>query len=172
MLKFNKNKIKFYLDVVLIAVYVVLMEPQFTGESWHEWVGLAIGGAVLIHLALNWKWIVTVTRRFFGHVARQARINYLLNLLLMVSFTLTVVSGIMISKNLNTAQALGLSATASRNWHAIHVWIPDVTLLIVGVHLALHWNWIVYTSKRRLFKMSRRAQPRNAQSGLSKETAS
>ncbi|HEX3051590.1 MAG TPA: DUF4405 domain-containing protein [Aggregatilineaceae bacterium] len=167
MLKFNKNKIKFYLDVVLITAYVVLMEPQFTGESWHEWVGLAIGGAVLIHLALNWKWIATVTRRFFGHVARQARINYLLNLLLLVSFTLTVVSGILISKNLSTAQALNMSMDASRNWREIHVWIPDVTLLIVGIHLALHWKWIVYTSKRRLFKMSRRTQP-----GLSKETAS
>jgi hypothetical protein len=44
-LKSNGMKIKLLLDITLTIAYVVLMKPVFTGESWHEWLGLAIGGA-------------------------------------------------------------------------------------------------------------------------------
>jgi hypothetical protein len=152
-IKFNKTLTKLYLDIALMIAYAVSMKPMFTGESWHEWLGLVLGGAAVIHLLLNWKWVVAVTRRFFTKAGRQARINYVLDLLLFVSFTLTVMSGVIISKNLNTVQAVGLSAQAMRNWREIHVWIPNVTLLIVGIHLAFHWKWIVHTSKRYLFNV-------------------
>jgi hypothetical protein len=159
-IKFSKTKTKFYLDILLITAYVVSMKPMFTGESWHEWLGIALGGAAIIHILLNWKWVVNVTQRFFGKLPWQARINYVLNLLLLISFTLTVASGIIISRNLNTIQVLGIGGTAAQNWKAIHIWIPNVTLIILGIHLALHWNWITHTSKRYLFNwklQSRRA---------------
>lgn len=147
-IKPNMNKTKFVLDILLTAAFVVSMKPVFTGENWHEWIGIGLGGAAIIHILINLKWVISVTRRFFGKVPRQARINYLLNLLLFVSFFLTVISGLMISKNLNTAQALSLSRDASMNWKQIHAWIPNVTLLIIGVHLALHWKWIAHTGQR------------------------
>ncbi len=32
----------------------------------HDWSGLIMGLLVLIHLALHWKWIVSVTKNIFG----------------------------------------------------------------------------------------------------------
>ncbi len=154
----STTRIKFLLDAGLTTAFVVAMKPAFTGESWHEWLGIGLGVAAIVHLLLNWKWVLNVTRRFFKRLPRQARINSILNLLLFVSFFLTMISGIMISKNLNTAQALGLSRDASTNWKQIHVWIPNVTLLIVGVHLALHWKWITHTA-RRFFALKLRPRP-------------
>jgi cytochrome b561 len=157
--KFSMTKIKFLLDIGLTTAFVVSMKPVFTGQNWHEWIGIGLGGAALLHILLNLKWVINITRRFFGRVPRQARINYVLNLLLFVSFFLTVISGLMISKNLNTIQALGLSRDASMNWKQIHVWIPNVTLLIVGIHLALHWKWIAHTGKR-FFALKPHLRPR------------
>lgn len=32
----------------------------------HDWSGLVMGLLVFIHLALHWKWIVSVTKNIFG----------------------------------------------------------------------------------------------------------
>lgn len=32
----------------------------------HDWSGLVMGLLVFIHLALHWKWIVSVTKSIFG----------------------------------------------------------------------------------------------------------
>lgn len=147
---FNKTKTKLCLDIALTTAYVVAMEPRFTGETWHEWLGLALGGAVIVHLLLNWKWVFNVTRRFFHKLQRQVRISYLLNLALFVSFAAVILSGIMISRNFQTAATLGLSFEAQRTWRSIHAWAPQVALLVVGVHLGLHWQWIISTIRRYL----------------------
>ena len=34
-----------YLDVVLMAAFLVLLKPFVTGMAFHEWLGLAIGAA-------------------------------------------------------------------------------------------------------------------------------
>ncbi len=147
---FNKTKTKLCLDIALTTAYVVAMEPRFTGETWHEWLGLALGGAAIIHLLLNWKWVLNVTRRFFHKLQRQVRISYLLDLALFISFAAVILSGIMISRNLQTAATLGLSFEAQRTWRSIHAWAPQVALLVVGVHLGLHWQWVISTIRRYL----------------------
>ncbi len=46
--------------------------PSLLGLSRHEWVeihefwGLCFIAMVLIHLALNWKWVVNLTKQYFG----------------------------------------------------------------------------------------------------------
>jgi hypothetical protein len=158
----NKTKTKLYLDIALTLAYIALMFPAFTGLSIHEWLGLAIGGAVIFHLAINWRWIVNVTRRFFGKLARQARINYLVNLALLVSFTLTMVSGLIISVLLNSRTLLGLSAEAMRFWQNVHAVSPKMTLVILAIHLVLHRKWIVNACKRYLFNRRRQPVPTTA----------
>lgn len=32
----------------------------------HDWSGIAMGIFVLVHLILNWQWIVCMTKRYFG----------------------------------------------------------------------------------------------------------
>lgn len=161
MQNLTMSKIKLALDVLLTVAYVIAMEPRVTGFSWHEWLGMALGGAAVIHILLNWRWVFHVTRRFFNHVGWQARINYILNLALFVSFFTLVGSGIIISENLNTIEALGMSRDTSMTWKEIHVWMPEVTLIILGIHLGLNWKWVVNTTRRALPFISRRAVRRS-----------
>jgi hypothetical protein len=41
----------------------------------HKWVGLALGMAVLLHVALHWRWLVHKTRGYLEHVAGLGRVR-------------------------------------------------------------------------------------------------
>jgi len=41
----------------------------FTHNTWdliHTWAGVSLIAAVVIHLAIHWKWVTKVTRKMFG----------------------------------------------------------------------------------------------------------
>jgi hypothetical protein len=59
-----------------------------------------------------------------------------------------MLSGIMISRSVMSV--LGIQITASQTWRFLHSWSANLTLILVGVHFALHWKWIVSTFRRYL----------------------
>ncbi|MEZ4640220.1 MAG: hypothetical protein R2856_35575 [Caldilineaceae bacterium] len=50
----------------------------------HEWLSLGLGVGFITHVLLHWRWVYESTRRFFGKLAGQARINYILNTALLI----------------------------------------------------------------------------------------
>ncbi|MCX7791978.1 MAG: DUF4405 domain-containing protein, partial [Chloroflexaceae bacterium] len=105
-----------------------------------------------------WNWLIAVTRRFFGAATWRARTNYLLNALLFVCFTVTLFTGLMISEV--ALPLFGLQLGHDRLWEQLHRLGSDACVILIGLHLGLHWNWIVHTT-RRVFTRSdaRRARP-------------
>jgi hypothetical protein len=134
------------------------MEPAFTGLTLHEWLGLALGAALLTHLLLHWKWVIAVIKRFFQALVWPARLNFILNTALLIVFTLIVASGLMISETLGTPQLFGVDENGRQAWRQIHVMLPDLALFLVGLHVALHWQWLVDAFKRYAL----RRQPKKA----------
>ena len=51
----------------------------------------------LVHLTLHWDWVIRTTRKLFSRGGRE-RFVWLVNLLLLVSMTLCIASGIVISE--------------------------------------------------------------------------
>jgi hypothetical protein len=39
---------------------------RHTWVDLHDWVGLTLGAVVVVHLALNWRWVVEQTRRLLA----------------------------------------------------------------------------------------------------------
>ena len=78
----NRNKVNLIVDSAIFTAFLVAMAPHFSGMAVHEWLGISFGAAIVTHLLLHWQWIVEVTKRFFGKVTAQSRINYVLNALL------------------------------------------------------------------------------------------
>ena len=39
--------------------------PMKAMSAWHDWSGVALAVLVLVHLILNWNWIVCTTKSFF-----------------------------------------------------------------------------------------------------------
>jgi thiosulfate reductase cytochrome b subunit len=146
----NKTQVNWIWDAILIGAFALLMEPDFSGLTLHEWGGLVMGAALVIHVILHWKWVVNVTRRIFQSVNTQVRIKYWVDAGLAISFLTIILTGIAISTTLNTAAILGLSASLLDVARQVHFLSTDLTLVLVAVHMALSWKWIVNTTQRTL----------------------
>lgn len=124
------------------------MDPHATGIAIHEWLSIALGVAVMVHLLLHWTWIVSITRRIFSVVSRQAKTNYILNVFLFINMTVILFTGLMISEL--ALPALGIQLEPGIFYRRLHSLAADFSLILLGLHIALHWRWIVATLKRYL----------------------
>lgn len=144
----RQNLIKLVIDVGIFIAFLLVMEPRLTGITIHEWLSVAGSAAFIVHLLLNWNWIVEITRRFFGKVSGQARVNYVLNWLLFIDGVLIMLSGLLISEVV--LPAFGMRLEMGFFWRRLHSLTADAFVLILGLHIALHWRWIISTTKRCL----------------------
>ncbi len=143
--KTNRNTTNLIVDIAIFIAFLVAMAPHFTGMAVHEWLGLAFGGTIVTHLLLHWQWLVEVTKRFFGKAQWSARINYLLNAALFIDLTAIIFTGVMISES--ALPALGLEL-GGNGWRGLHATSANLFLPLIGLHVALHWQWIANMIKR------------------------
>lgn len=143
------NNIKLILDFIMYILFVLLMKVSFGGLAFHEIAGLGIGFVFLVHILLNLQWVKKVTLRLFDRkLPGKTRFGYLLNILLLISMTFIIVSGILISKLLFPNLNLG----DQRWFRTTHILISYLSLILTGIHIGLHWQWIVNHIKK-IFKV-------------------
>lgn len=135
------TKTKLTLDIVIFSAMLALANPRLTGNTIHEWLGVSLIAGIVTHLLLNWNWIVNVTKTFFKKLFHESRLNYVINLLFFIAMTGTLFSGLMISKDVMST--LGIQFNASGSWKMLHSLLSDASVLILGLHVAMHWKWIV-----------------------------
>lgn len=136
------NLFKFFLSLCLTIVMLLLMDPRsFYGLGFHEWAGLIIGLFFIIHKLLNWSWIKKITITFFRRAPGRARLNYVLDLLLLAGMVLMILSGIAISRTIDFSWLrLGGSGIF---WRVMHTSSSYITFALFGIHLGLHWKWVL-----------------------------
>lgn len=147
----SQTKVKLVLDLIIFFIFLIAMDPRSSGIAIHEWLATSAIAALVVHLLLSWDWIVNITRRFVGKVNSISRINYILNWLLFIDGTIIMLSGFMISESL--LPYLGIHVSSGFAWRRIHDISANFFLLLLGAHTALHWSWIVDTSKRYVFRL-------------------
>jgi Domain of unknown function (DUF4405) len=143
------SKIHLIVDTIALVAFLIVFEPLMTGLAIHEWLSLALAGVLIVHILLHWKWVTSVTTRFFKRLSHSSRINYVVNALLFVVFTVVVFSGLMISETV--MPFLGFQTRHAQIWRALHTLSADLTLLLVGLHFALHWRWVANAIWRFVF---------------------
>jgi hypothetical protein len=99
---------------------------------------------------LSWDWITSLTRRFIGKLNSQSRINYVLNWFLFIDGSIIMLSGFMISESL--MPYLGIQLPRNFAWRGLHEFSTNLFILLLGIHTALHWNWVVDNFKRYVFQ--------------------
>ena len=146
----NRTKIKLVLDTIIFIAFLIAMEPRSSGIAIHEWLATSLIAVLVVHLLLSWDWITRITRRFIGKINNQSRFNYILNWSLFIAGTVIMLSGFMISESL--MPALGIQFPRNFAWRGIHELSTNLFILLLGLHTALHWSWVVETFKRYVFQ--------------------
>lgn len=145
----NQTKLKLVIDIGIFIGFLIAMDPHSSGIAIHEWLATSLIAALVVHLLLSWDWIVQISRRFLGKVNNPSRINYILNWLLFIDGTVIMISGFMISESL--MPFLGIQLPPNFAWRSLHDLSANLFLVLLGLHTALHWNWIVDAFKRYIF---------------------
>ncbi len=136
------NILKLCLSLSLTIVMLLLMDPRsFFSLAVHEWTGLIIGIFFILHKILNWGWIKKVTMGFFTRCPGRARLNYLLDVLLLAGITLMILSGMAISRTIDFSWLKPGGSPIF--WRVMHTSSSFITLALFGIHLGLHWNWVL-----------------------------
>ena len=148
--KTSRTKINFLIDFIIFTAFLVAMDPRLTGIAIHEWLSIAFGATIIVHLLLHWQWLVATTKRIFSKIAAQARLNYILNTLFFIDMTLIIFTGIMISES--ALPLLGIRLQPNLFWRWLHTFSADAGVYILGLHVALHWKWVVNALKRYVLR--------------------
>lgn len=151
----KKNIIKIALDILMAIVFALLFNAKvITGLSFHEIAGLAIGLTFIIHKLINWRWIKQVTLNLFSkRIPIKTKLGYSVDVLLLITMVYIIVSGLLISKVLFPDFRYG-SELFFKN---THISVAYISLLLLGIHVGLHWHWVM-TMFKRLFRVEEKRE--------------
>ena len=148
--KWSSTKVKLYVDIFLFIGFVLVNIPQSTGIPVHEWISFLFILPLVLHILLDWKWVVNVTKRMFGRLPGEVRANHIIDLLIFVMMVLALFTGTIISEA--ALPAMGIHITIDPFWQSMHDLTANLTMLLIGIHLAMHWTWIKNAVGRYIFK--------------------
>ena len=145
----KKNLLKLLVSTLLTIAFLLLMDPRsFYGLVFHEWAGLIICIFFVLHITFDWKWVKTFTFRFFRKMPARVRLNYVLDVFLLIGMTAVVVSGLPIARIIDFSW-LGFERGNTTFWRTLHTSSSMIVLLAMAVHLGLHWKWVMARFARR-----------------------
>lgn len=119
-------------DVCMSVLLLLLMAYQVTGEVVHEWTGIAMTVLVIIHQVLNRRWYKAI---FKGKYNPYRTITTAVNILVLLSFVITALSGMSMSGHAVPFMYGMAPASLARKMHlAMSHW----SFALMGLHLGLH----------------------------------
>ena len=142
----RSDRFRILWDSGLLALFIATALPQITGMRWHEWLGVVLVPAIIVHLTANWNWIVDSVLHALRRTGGEQLFNRIWDLLLFVAMTVSVVSGLLISRYF--LPALGGTARVDAFWCALHETSATVVMIILGVHVAMHMRWALQNLRR------------------------
>ena len=136
------NNIKRIIDIIMTLILIPLMAYQVTGEAAHEWLGVSMVLIVIIHQVLNRKWYAGL---FKGNYNSYRVLSIIIDVLLIISFALTAISGVSMSNHAVSFLYNLLNVNTARVMHlAFSYW----SFILMGLHIGMHVN--VMTAKIKL----------------------
>lgn len=142
------NTFKFIHNILIALVFLLLMDIRsFFGLWFHEIAGLAICALFILHIALNWSWIKITTKGLFGKANGKHRLNYFIDILLLVGFTCILISGMAIAHMIDFSW-MGFDMENRMIYRSMHTSFSMLVLIIAGIHLGFHWDWVLARFKR------------------------
>lgn len=125
-------KKKLIVDISMFIFMLLEFSRLFTGALLHELIGIALLILVIIHLILNKNYILNIRKTKYNV---KSIIILITNILLIFSFLLTIVFGILSSQE--TLTFLNIHNLTIVKLHKI---LGNVSLIVIGIHLGINFN--------------------------------
>lgn len=132
--------IKIAIDVAMLILFALLMGQHLT-KSAHEWMGLAVFILFILHNALNYRWYGVL---FKGRYTPMRIVQTAVNLLLLVVMIICLVSSVLVSVDVFAF----LDLSGSLVGRILHLVTTAWALVLMSIHLGLHWSMFVATAKK------------------------
>ena len=133
-------------DLIMTCNLLFLMSLQVTQQFTHEWTGIAMTVLFIVHHIFNYKYYKTL---FKGKYNFLRIFQLLLNILLLVSFIITAVSGMAMSRFATPFMKGLMKASDARKLHlALFYW----TFVLTGLHIGLHFGMITAKLPKGIFR--------------------
>lgn len=117
----------------MILFIIILYAKTVTSIALHEIIGILILIPLLIHIMSNRKWMSDVIKKFSYPECKREKILYLLNIILIIVFLITIITGINISQFL-----FGNNLKPDTIWLNIHIISAIIALIIIMIHIIVH----------------------------------
>lgn len=139
------NVIKIILDVVMSILLILTFNKRIAGIAFHEIVGIIVCVFFIVHVILNKKWISGITKNFLKkNVRSKTRVQYVLNALLLCTFLCILITGLGMSKSV-LPTIFGTNFGFGNTAKMLHFFFTGVAVVLLGIHIGLHWKWIKNT---------------------------
>jgi hypothetical protein len=149
----NKNGKCFWLDVVLLVLFVLTVVSLFgqgqIATRVHYIAGTLLVIGSVVHVVWHWDWIkANVLRRRPRELGKKVRALRRIDLWLFLFYFLCSVSGL-IFWPMEVAGLAGPIFPLER-WGALHRWTGVMMFLVMIPHLGHHMKWLVCMARRAL----------------------
>ena len=139
--------VKRIIDVALTVTLLLLMAFQVTEQLAHEWLGITMFALTIVHQILNRKFYAAI---FKGKYSPLRVFQLIANVLLLLSFVCTALSGMMMSRFATPFMNGILPSSVVRQGHlALSHW----SFVLMGLHLGLHFGIVTSRMKNRTVKI-------------------
>src|ERR1051326_4455060 len=114
----SRSQTVFVFDASMLVALCAAETIRIAGMSFHEWLGISLIAAFLIHVLLSWNWIAAQTRQALVLRMRRGLLGYLLNFGFYAVTAVTIFTGIIISEA--ALPALGIQTPPNDYWRETH----------------------------------------------------
>lgn len=142
-----KNKriiVKILIDTGMTICLLFLMPYSLLNETAHEWIGMVMLVLFIMHHILNRKWLAAITR---GKYTVFRAVQTGLVIVMLVLMIGSMVSGILLSNHIFKMIKISGTYMVARQ---IHIFCAYWGLVVMSLHLGIHWN-IAVTMAGRLW---------------------
>lgn len=125
-------KKKLIVDIIMFILMLLEFSRLYTGALLHELIGIALLILVIVHLILNKNYLLNILKAKYNV---RSIIMLITNILLIISFLLTIVLGI-----LSSGEILTFLNIHNLTIVKLHKILGNVSLIVIGIHLGINFN--------------------------------
>ncbi|WP_233426204.1 DUF4405 domain-containing protein [Paenibacillus massiliensis] len=133
--------VRLSIDLVMTILMVVEMAYHFTGNMFHEIFGVSIFILFIIHNILNRKWYQSI---FKGKMNIRRVLTITINLLLLVTMAVLIISAIPISRTVFAFIPIENGIIVRQ----IHTLAAYWGLILIALHIGMHWIMIIGAARK------------------------